>query len=96
MQNTYCCQCGKPRKSYEKQTSAYLADAGVINTLDYREKIDNPNALNEGSPQLMATCHIGRNGGTDDGRTHICPECLAVAIQKLIEILERDLIEFSS
>lgn len=96
MNKNYCCQCGTPRKSFEKQISAYSADAGIISTLKYREKADNPEARNEIYPQLLARAAVFRNGGTSEERTHICPKCVAVGLRMLKEIIDRDLAEFEN
>jgi hypothetical protein len=91
MKASYCCQCGTPRRFGEAQITSYCANAGIIHTLDYRQKATNPEASNEDCPQLLASACVYRNGGTSEYDTHICPACLAVGLRKLKAIIDRDL-----
>jgi len=97
MHKDYCCQCGRRRRPFEAQCTGYTADPGIIHILAYRLKHEMPDEIrkvgfgNETYPQLLARASIYRNGGTDENSTHICPECIAVGLRKLIAIMQEQL-----
>lgn len=73
----HCCLCGALRRPTQKPVESFGNSVECISMKDHR-------TLQEGrwevNPQLLVSVSMWRNGGTDQGQTHICDECIVVGL----------------
>ena len=87
--NKYCCLCGEVRLPNQPPTESLSNRTSMLNMKEHREL--KPGRL-ETSPQLLVNVCLWRNGGTAEGATHICDECLIVGLEEARKFVEYELV----
>jgi hypothetical protein len=86
--SAHCCLCGQPRKPTQKPVSSFGNNATCISIKDHRPL---QAGRWEENPQLIINVSIWRNGGTAEGETHICDDCIVVGLKSAKQFVETSL-----